>query len=412
KIGSQAQLRGCTICGSVNVGIQAQIYEKSVIGDRTMIGEKAIIKPSIKIWPAKTVEGGAIVTANLVWGSRTNRSLFGERGISGEINVDVTPEFASRLGTAFGAMMGANTSISVSADDDMAIQMLKDALVAGLMSAGNTVVDFGQQMLPVTRLGIAFFALDGGVHFALCDDGKLCIDFLGSQGFNIARSMERKLENIFAREDFVRAEAEHIKAMRKIEEFWRYYVQIMSTVLGSYALKSKIALHCKSQVVSKVLGAMAVIFGVHIITVDQADALSAITRQERCDAGILIARNGENFRLFDEQGTEVSAQHTELLLTNVMHKGLINEPLLLTSMSSQGSDQATTSKTIRVKSAATDVMHEILKHTKRPFVFSEQYVLRFDAAGALFKLLESMKTQQTTMSKWVQALGDVFKAHT
>ncbi|MBC7765339.1 MAG: NTP transferase domain-containing protein, partial [Hyphomonadaceae bacterium] len=107
KIGSQAQLRGCTICGSVNVGFQAQIYEKSVIGDRTMIGEKAIIKPSIKIWPAKTVEGGATVSANLVWGSRTNRSLFGERGISGEINVDVTPEFASRLGTAFGAMMGA-----------------------------------------------------------------------------------------------------------------------------------------------------------------------------------------------------------------------------------------------------------------------------------------------------------------
>jgi len=72
-------------------------FENSVIGDDTQIGKNAVIKPSIKIWPNKIVEGGTEVNSNLVWGSKFVRSIFGFRGVAGEINVDITPEYASKL---------------------------------------------------------------------------------------------------------------------------------------------------------------------------------------------------------------------------------------------------------------------------------------------------------------------------
>jgi len=54
--------------------------------------------------PNKIVEGGTEVNSNLVWGSKFVRSIFGFRGVAGEINVDITPEYASKLGAAYGAI--------------------------------------------------------------------------------------------------------------------------------------------------------------------------------------------------------------------------------------------------------------------------------------------------------------------
>jgi len=53
-------------------------------------------------------------------GSKFVRSIFGFRGVAGEINVDITPEYASKLGAAYGAIFKGKGKIGVSSDDSAA----------------------------------------------------------------------------------------------------------------------------------------------------------------------------------------------------------------------------------------------------------------------------------------------------
>jgi mannose-1-phosphate guanylyltransferase/phosphomannomutase len=41
-----------------------------IVADDTSIGEEAYIKRDVKIWPRKVIDGGAIVSGNLIWGEK------------------------------------------------------------------------------------------------------------------------------------------------------------------------------------------------------------------------------------------------------------------------------------------------------------------------------------------------------
>src|SRR5512146_517727 len=82
---------------------RATVFEGAVLGDECTVGAGAVVHPNVKIWPNKEIEAGATVKSSLVWGSQARRALFGRYGVTGLVNVDLTPEFAARLSAAFGA---------------------------------------------------------------------------------------------------------------------------------------------------------------------------------------------------------------------------------------------------------------------------------------------------------------------
>ena len=81
------------------------MFEGAVIGDHSVVNESAIVQPGVKVWPNKEIETGAVITSSIIWGSQGRRSLFGRYGVTGLVNVDITPDFAARLGAAFGAVL-------------------------------------------------------------------------------------------------------------------------------------------------------------------------------------------------------------------------------------------------------------------------------------------------------------------
>src|SRR5207237_10588344 len=95
----------------------------------------------VKIWPNKELETGASLNESLIWGGRAHRSLFGAYGISGLVNVDVTPDFAARVGAAYGASMPKSSAITVNRDPHRSPRMIKRAMISGLPSSGANVVD-------------------------------------------------------------------------------------------------------------------------------------------------------------------------------------------------------------------------------------------------------------------------------
>ncbi|MGI6669437.1 MAG: sugar phosphate nucleotidyltransferase [Acetivibrionales bacterium] len=135
-LGENVQLRGSIICGNVHIKNGAAAFEQSIVGEHSLVDEHAIIRPSVKIWPDKYIRQGAEVSANIVWGSKAGRQIFGARGAGGQVNTDITPEFAARLGAAYGASIGNKGNIGVSFDGTNSALMIKHAVISGLLSSG------------------------------------------------------------------------------------------------------------------------------------------------------------------------------------------------------------------------------------------------------------------------------------
>jgi len=226
-IGDRAELRGAIVGFSSNVKSKAVMFEGSVIGDNSIIQDGAIIQPNVKIWPDKEVEAGAVVNASIIWGSQGRRSLFSRYGVTGLVNVDLTPEFATKLGAAYGAILPKGSVVCLNRDANRTSRMIKRGINAGLPSTGVNVHDINQVPLPVARYFIRTTDAFGGVHVSVSpyDQRVVDIKIFDQNGLDINKTTERKIENLFFREDYRRVYLDEIGAIEVLSD---------TDVLGHY----------------------------------------------------------------------------------------------------------------------------------------------------------------------------------
>jgi mannose-1-phosphate guanylyltransferase / phosphomannomutase len=214
-IGDRSELRGAIVGSSTNIKSKAVMFEGSVIGDNSIIQDGAIIQPNVKIWPDKEIEAGAVVNTSIIWGSQGRRSLFSRYGVTGLVNVDLTPEFATKLGAAYGGILPKGSIVCLNRDTHRTSRMIKRGINAGLPSAGINVHDINQVPLPVARYYIRTTEAGGGVHVSMSpvDRRVVEIKIFDQNGLDINKTTERKIENLYFREDFRRVYLDEIGAI-------------------------------------------------------------------------------------------------------------------------------------------------------------------------------------------------------
>ncbi len=207
-VGESCELRGAIFCRQCSIKSKVAVYEGVVVGDHCVLDEGCVIHPNVKLWPGKMVEPGATVRESIIWGSQGRRALFSQFGVTGLVNVDLTPEFAAKLGAALGAKLPRGCYVAINRDAHRSSRMLKRAMISGLPGAGINVWDLGVVPVPVARY---FVRRDprtmAGVHLRLSPFDQRVVDirFMDGQGMNQSQAVERAIESIFFREDFRRA---------------------------------------------------------------------------------------------------------------------------------------------------------------------------------------------------------------
>ena len=206
-IGPGARLRGAVVGRASDIRDGARVEENVVIGDECFVGEHAIINPSVKIYPFKMVEPGALVTSSIVWESKGARTLFGRRGVRGLANVDITSEVAVRLAMAYGTALKKGAVVCTSRDTSRSARALKRALIAGLNLSGVHVMDLELSTVPLTRFQVRTQQAQGGISVRLAsgDADSVEIRFMDEYGADIDEGAQRKIERLLYREDFRRA---------------------------------------------------------------------------------------------------------------------------------------------------------------------------------------------------------------
>ena len=238
-IGERVQIHGAAILRQCSVKARAKVYEGVILGDRVIVGENAVIHPGVKIWPGKEVEPGAIVNSSIIWGSQGRRVLFGRFGVTGVVNIDLTPEFSAKLGAAFGANLAKGSLVTINRDIHRSSRMIKRAIISGLPSAGINTWDLDTQPIPVARYFTKVSEAVGGVHVQLSpfDERVVDIHFMGSDGLDIIQSRERDVERIFFREDFRRVYLDDIGSIEYAAQVKEQYIGDFLKNLNSKAIQ-------------------------------------------------------------------------------------------------------------------------------------------------------------------------------
>lgn len=327
-IGSYCQVKGAVICKKVQIESRAAIYEEAAIGDETLIRERVIVKPGVKIWPNKEVESSTTVKGNIIWGGKFSRSLFGKNGISGEVNVDITPEFVSKLGSAYGSILKSESKVAISCSDYGAAQMFKYSLATGLLSMGIEVYDLKRMTTAMTRQAIIFFGAQAGIHVVVDDENpqKVNILFMDQYGLNIDKGIERKIENSFIREDFRRVKTDSFKRIIHLSDCVEYYIRNMINQIEVHDIRNekyKVILSVKSPMLRSVLEKMLSELKISVKLYEGYRDIYGLSKEvliSSANLGVFITDEAENAIIIDDMGNIIKDEIFDALNAMVMLK--------------------------------------------------------------------------------------------
>ncbi|MGH7737794.1 MAG: sugar phosphate nucleotidyltransferase [Candidatus Tyrphobacter sp.] len=334
-VGKGAGLYNCTIADRNTIKDRATVGESTAVGRDCVIGHDATVRPNLKLWPEKWVRPHSIVSMSLIYGMRWPGSLFGDTGVTGIANVEITPGFATRLGQAYGSSLEPGDRVVTGRGADSASQIVLEALNAGLRSTGVNVAQAFALPAAVIRHELGREG-QGGVHVRLgpCDSEAVLIEFLTGSGTTIPKSAERRIEHLFFREDFRRTPMDQLGCMEPAPNLLESYVAHVVRALDAAAIaraRHRVVVDYGFGNGSVALPGILDALGVDVVALNERfDAgkarayakhrsfhlreLAEIVRSLGTDFGILIDDGSETLAVVDRTGRILEGQHVVALI--------------------------------------------------------------------------------------------------
>jgi mannose-1-phosphate guanylyltransferase/phosphomannomutase len=431
-------IRGGILASDVRLESAASVYEGVVIGDSSIIESKATLKPGVRVWPCKRVESGALVNNNLIWGNQFRRSLFGADGVRGEINGDLSLENALRMGSAFAFMLGGEVPVVIGGDAWEPSQLLKKSLIVGLLAGGAEVLDIGDTIAPAVRVGIPGLGAGGGIFVHSCSSnyGYSAIRFFDREGLNLLHGDERKLEQIFLRDDFPRARKDKLGISKTIEDFNEIYKRMVFNGLSIESIKEanlSVLMAFPPPHLQKILVPMLQELNCNLVilyppgrtklacwkeddfAVNKNDISRSIIRDE-IDLGFWITPEGESMILFDEEGREISGEVYQALLSLLIlqskEKSMLVQPISASWIHEELA-RKNKGKVLRSKTFPRHFQEKIREmcnsicSMENDGGYMPANFMQIDAVTALLKLLESLARGGKSLSTFIKEIPGI-----
>ena len=197
-IGEDVTLNDCIICSNAKIGSGSAVYENAVAGESVRIGENAVISGGVKLWQNKTIPDNAFITEDIKYGTAGDIKI-SESGISGETNMEITPETAGKIGCILPEL--TDGAIVVGCNGEPSAIALKSALLSGISSTGGICFDCESLTLPV--LAYTGRLLNCKLLIFINSGNKTDIVIKNRGLLPLTRSQERLLEGGIKRGEFL-----------------------------------------------------------------------------------------------------------------------------------------------------------------------------------------------------------------
>jgi mannose-1-phosphate guanylyltransferase / phosphomannomutase len=441
-IENNCRLANDVICSGVLVRNGTTIGENSFIGDEVVIGSNVTIKQGVKIWPKKNIDGDSVVSRNVVWEDRWKDSLFTDSRITGLSNIEITPEFAAKLGTIFGVFAGVGARIAASRDTDNISRMIKGAFISGLLSSGTNVIDLQTTPIPILRQELSGGKGTGGlfVRKSPFDASKCDIIFFDSSGKDLSSAKTKSIERLFFSESHRPTPYHNIGSVTYPERTYQSYRHYFISHLNKDIINNKrfrIAINFSFGITSSIFPLILSDFNLELVSLDThldssrqtrspeefkeaLEKLSYIVTSLKYDAGFLIDAGGEKIFTVNDKGKIIS--HDRFLST-VMSLYLDLHPdtkKVAVPIQASGEIELVAEKysteVVRVKDSHYAMMHAaelpevgLVGGTKGGIIFPG-YSHATDGMFSIMKVLEMLASSGKTLSQIEKETPRLFMA--
>ncbi|MBN2366079.1 MAG: nucleotidyltransferase [Calditrichaeota bacterium] len=315
------------------------VSDNCFISDDVYIGKGATVKANIKIWPKKEIEAGATLTTSLIMGDRWLRELFTESKVSGLVNSEISPEFASKLGAALGAMVGIGKTVLVARDSSPPSRMINRGIINGLMSTGIQVFDLRNMPIPIVRHQLHSFSASAGVVTRLSPRQQETVEviFLDGDGTDFPVKKRKSMERLFFGEDFFRAPSHQIGQIdfpiRVTEQYrFNFLNQIDAEAIRRRSPKIVVdfSFGGASSILPAILGRLSVqVVGLnaflegHRLEQDPESTQKSINEVQNivptvnADVGFILNASAEKIWVIDDKGNLIDHQKLVLLVVRL-----------------------------------------------------------------------------------------------
>lgn len=421
RVGDRARINGSILCDRAEVGAGAAVDENTIISSQARIGAGAQVLANVKVWPKKVVEDEAVLGTSLIWGDRWLKEFFAGPRVTGIVNVEVTPEFAAKLGAAYGALLGPGSSVSTSRDAHPASRMVNRALICGLLSAGVNVDDLRSTPIPILRYQLKSGREQGGIHTRKSpfDPNLVDIIFFDHDGKDLPPGKVKSLERLFLREDIRRADPDSTGTLefpaRTVESYREGLLSHVDTgAIRSAGFKIVIDYACGAgaTIFPAILGEL----GIEVVALGaflKADRLtktsedfeasqrklSEAVRSLGADVGFLLDSGAERVYLADETGRVLDGDQATALASLLAMRSGRYKKIAVPVTASRAIEEMGKKHGVEVvrsridnrslmETAASEGVGFVISR-KGGFIFPE-FQPAFDAMLAVVKLLELM----------------------
>ena len=333
---------------------------------------------------------------------------FDEYGISGTVGKEITPEKMAALGCSLCAVLG--NKIALGTDSGSGSEMVKNAVLSGILSGGGTVLDFGRLPLAILRSGIKFYNLRGGVHIS--SDGQR-INILAGSGINPDLAVMTEIMQSFSSGKAEKVSHESIREIVSLRSYKLYYIRDIINNCKNEKLDFNILICVKNSssrsVIIPLLDEMGCKYTMYKSEKPEPDEeFAQVVKKEGYDLGAYIDDSGEKLFLCDSCGNILSDEMYECLSAIIVFRSEPDKTFVAPMDASSAIEKIAEiygGKIIRTKSSKSIIMSKVSELDAGGL--STGFILNFDPACSIIKIMDFLKTEKTGLDE-ISALIPTF----
>jgi len=257
-------------------------------------------------------------------------SISGVRGVIGE---SLTPTLLTRFAQAFGTHTGPGT-IVVGRDPRTSGEMVKHAVVAGILSSGGRVVDIGVCPVPTVQLQVRRRRAHGGIAITASHNPAEwnALKFIGSNGLFLDAGQARELLDIYHQGEYTKVNSDEIRTVEEVEGASDAHIKAIIDVLGPLPPRGKrlrVVLDSCNGAASIVGPKLLEALGAEVIPInvtpdgsfprpaeplpENLGDLCAAVKKHKADVGFAQDMDADRLAIVSEQGMPIGEDYTLVL---------------------------------------------------------------------------------------------------
>ena len=259
-------------------------------------------------------------------------SISGVRGVIGD---SLTPTLLTRFSQAFGTYTGARTVV-IGRDPRTSGEMVKQAVIAGLLSSGCRILDIGMCPVPTIQLLVRHHRAHGGIAITASHNPAEwnALKFIGQGGFFLNTGQARELLDIYHQGEYTRVAGADMREVAEPPGATELHVRTILAELGPLpprAKKLRVVLDACNGAGSLVGPRLLEALGAEVFTInvtpngsfprpaeplaENLSDLCAAVKAHQADAGFAQDMDADRLAIVSEAGVAIGEEYTLLLAT-------------------------------------------------------------------------------------------------